>query len=131
MNLLKAVLTSVLLLFIIPCFAQKNTKPNCNLFKTGKFKYLDAADTTAYIVMSGEKQIEYSNLNNYTIESKIKWVNDCSYDMEMTKITIPNFPFKPGDVMNVVINKIEGDIIYYTSTVKGTSWEGRFKKLNE
>jgi len=130
MNLFKSVLTSVLLLFIIPCFAQKNTNQNCSLFKVGKFKYLDADDTTAYIVMSGEKQIEYSGLNNYTIESKIKWITDCSYNMEMIKITIPNFPFKPGDVMNVVINKIEGDIIYYTSTVKGKSWEGRFKKLD-
>ena len=72
MNLFKTVLTSVLLLFIIPCFAQENIKQNCSLLKAGKFKYLDAADTTAYIVMSGETQIEYSGLNNYTIESKIK-----------------------------------------------------------
>ena len=129
MILLKACLSLLLTLTTITYFSQENSKSDCSILKNGKFKYLDADDTTSYIVMNSGKQTDYSGQNDYIIESEVKWIGDCSYTMKMTNITIPNFPFKPGDIMKVVINKIEGDIIYYTSTVKGSSWKGRFKKI--
>ena len=130
MNLFKAAFTVLFLLLISPCFSQQNAKLDCSSSRSGKFKCLDAEDTTTYVIMNEEKQVSYSRLNPYTIESKIVWITDCSYNMEITKITIPDFPFKPGDVMNVVIDKVEGDIIYYTCTFKGMNGKGRFKKLD-
>ena len=47
----------------------------------------------------------------------------------MIKITIPDFPYKVGDIMNVKINKIEKNEIFYTSTVKGQSWSGKLIKI--
>lgn len=126
MKFLKAFFTTALILAVTSSFCQE---PGCSTFKIGKFKYLDAADTTAYIVMDGDKQVEYNTGDKYIIESSIKWVSKCSYVMTMTKITIPNFPFKPGDKMRVDITKIDGDIIYYTSTVNEQSWQGRFRRL--
>lgn len=128
---MKSIFSTILVLIATICFAQENSKPNCSVLKHGKFKYLDAEDTTSYIIMMGDKQTDYSGTNSYIIESEIKWIDDCSYIMKMTKVTIPGFPFKPGDTMKVDIDKIEGDIIYYTSTVKKTSWKGRFKKLED
>ena len=49
--------------------------------------------------------------------------------MTMLSNTIPDFPFKVGDVMTVTINKVENDIIYYTSEVKGKKWIGRLLHL--
>ena len=130
-NLIKPVLTLTLSLLISVCFAQTSSPAGCEILKGGKFRYLDAEDPTAYIIMNGDTQIEYSEKNDFTIESKVKWISDCAYLMKMTKITIPNFPYHPGDTMRVDINKVEGNIIYYTSTVKGVSWKGRFRKVNE
>lgn len=61
----------------------------------------------------------------------MNWVNDCEYNMTMTEITILNFPYKVGDIMNVKINKVEGNDIYYTSTVQEKSWEGQLIKIEK
>jgi len=116
---------------IVPFCQQDTTKASCNVLKKGKFRYLDSQDTTDYVVIEGDKHTEYHNKGKYYIKSDVTWVNDCEYNMVMTKITIPDFPFKPGDSMNVKIERIEDDIIYYTSTVKGASWSGRFRILKE
>jgi len=47
----------------------------------------------------------------------------------MTKITIPNFPFGIGDVMNVKIIEVKGNEIFHTSTVKGNQWNGKLINL--
>ncbi|MFT3701531.1 MAG: hypothetical protein QM802_04140 [Agriterribacter sp.] len=126
--MLRVMITVMLSISTFICLSQES-KTACNILKKGKFKYLDAHDTTAYIIMNGDIQTEYSNNNADTIESKIKWLTACSYEMTMTRITKPNFPFKPGDVMNVTIDKIDEDIIYYSATVNESSFQGRFKKL--
>jgi len=112
-------------------FCQSPAPSPCAVLKKGKFLYLDGNDKTAYIEMDGNYQIEKSGKNAYFIESTVEWVNDCTYIMTMTKITIPGFPFGPGDKMKVTVTKVDADIIYYTSTVNGTSWNGRFKTLKD
>ena len=102
---------------------------SCSVLKNATFKYLDIEDSTAFVVIKSNKHTEYHDNKKYYIKSDITWVNDCEYNMVMTQITIPDFPFKPGDVMNVKITKIEGDIFYCTATVKGAGWNGRFKIL--
>lgn len=130
MFLYKSIFAIILSLAIMNSFGQEPPK-DCNIFKSGKFRYLDSNDPTGYIVIKGSSQIEYSERNEYTIESEITWISDCSYIMKMLKNTVPGFPFKPGDTMKVEVNKIKGNIIYYTSTVNGQSWKGRFKKLTD
>ena len=51
--------------------------------------------------------------------------------MTLIKATIPNFPYKKGDVMNVKIDKVEGNKIYYTSLIQGMSWKGMFTKMEK
>lgn len=112
-------------------FSQVADSAKCAILKKGKFLYLDADDKTAYIEMNGNYQIEKSKKTPYYIESSVEWVDSCTYIMTMTKITIPNFPFSPGDKMKVSITRIDADIIYYTSFVKDMSWNGRFKRIKE
>ncbi len=49
--------------------------------------------------------------------------------MTMKKITIPNFLYGKGDVMNVKIDRVEGNKIYYTSRVGGQIGKGVFSKI--
>ena len=120
MNFKRIFFIALLISYSLTCFAQDNNKSDCAILKHGTFKYLDIDDTTAYVV------INYYN-KKYYIKSDIVWVSACEYNMTMTDITIPDFPYAPGDVMNVVINKIDEGLIYYTSTVKGKTWKGRLK----
>ncbi|WP_276500759.1 hypothetical protein [Terrimonas pollutisoli] len=106
-----------------------NESLDCSIIKKGTFKYLDIPDTTAYFKIKKENHTEYHRDGKYYIKSKIKWVNDCQYEMVMLSNTIPDFPFQPGAVMLVTFLKIEGDIIYYSAEVDGDKWYGRLRKL--
>jgi hypothetical protein len=110
----------------ITVFSQTSTN-DCSVLKHGQFKYLDIEDTSAYVVINGASHIEYHNNGKYYIKSKLKWINDCEYIMTMTEITIPNFPFYPGDKMKVVVTKIEDGIIYYNSIIGDRKWPGRLR----
>lgn len=106
-----------------------NKNLGCSIAKKGTFKYLDISDTTAYFKLKKENHTEYHRDGKYYIKSKVKWLNDCQYEMVMLANTIPDFPFKPGAVMIVTIMKIEGDIIHYSSEVEGDKWYGRLLRL--
>ena len=119
-------LLSTFFLFILFSFTSGDN--SCSIMLEGEFTY-GAGNDLVQVEIKGEDHIEYHDAKKYFIKSKIKWVNDCEYNMTMTKITIPNFPYKKGDVMNVAINKVENNDIYYTSTVKGQSFKGKFTKV--
>ncbi len=115
---------ALILMTLTTTYAQSEN--NCNQLHRGTFTY-GYADDVVKVVFKKKKHIEYHG--KYYIKSKLVWVNDCEYNMTMKKVTIPDFPFGKGDVMNVKINKVEGDKIYYTSTVNGLSFEGMFTKI--
>jgi len=123
--------TIIVLLFIltIDSFSQSNPGFNCNFLKECKLKYLDNSDSTAYIVIKDRTHIEYLQNGKYFIKSKLDWINACEYNATMIDITLPGFPFKPGDVMNVKIDRIEGDIIYCVLTALGQHVTGKYRVL--
>jgi hypothetical protein len=102
----------------------------CKIMHSGTFTYGDAAFGIK-VVIKGVNHIEYHENGKYIIKSKLNWLSDCEYDMTMTEITIPGFPYKVGDVMNVKINRVDGNEIYYTSTVQGNTWDGKFIKVKK
>ena len=108
--------------------ANNNPNSECNILHKGVFKYGEYNNEVT-VIIKRKKHIEYHNGGKYIIKSKIVWVNDCEYNMTMTKTTVPNFPYGKGDVMNVKINKVDGRDIYYTSTVEENSWEGKLTKV--
>lgn len=103
---------------------------DCLILHEGTFIYGDSEEVIK-VVIEGENHTEYHNDGKYIIKSKLDWVNDCEYNMTMLKVTIPNFPYGVGDVMNVKIDKVEGNNILYTSTLKGQKWRGFFVKVEE
>lgn len=117
----------ILLLISIRIFSFGQT--DCSIMKTGTFKYMEAEDTTAYFVITPTSHTEFYANGKYYIKSKMKWLNDCEYKLTMTAITIPEFPFKPGEEMKVKITEVEGNLVHYTSEVNGRKWETYVTKL--
>jgi len=128
----KGTILATLFLFIsfmsLTGFAPKGN--DCKILHKGTFEYGDD-ESKVRVEINGKNHTEYHDGGKYIIRSKIEWVSDCEYNMTMTEITIPNFPYKVGDVMNVQVNKIEGKEIFYTSTVQGKSWPGRLTKIDK
>ena len=121
-------ITLGLLTIILTGFTNISTVENqCEIMHNGTFYYGNSTKEVK-VVIKGNNHTEYHNNGKYIIKSKLDWVSDCEYNMTMKKVTIPNFPFKVGDVMNVKIDKVEENNIYYTSTVNGQSWNGKFTK---
>jgi hypothetical protein len=132
-KLIKSTKFSLSVLFILITFItfSQTHEPDCKILRNGKFKYLDVEDTSGYIIIKDTLHVEYHNNNKYYIKSKLTWLSDCSYLMTMTDITIPNFPFHTGDIMEVDVTKIEDGIIYYNSIINNASYPGRLKILDK
>lgn len=120
-----------ILLFSLMAFTSLESDDNdCSILHKGTFIYGNPGNEIK-VVIKGKNHTEYHNNGKYIIKSKLDWVNDCEYNMTMTKVTIPNFPYGIGDVMNVKIDSVNGNEIFYTSIVKGHSWKGKFIKTEE
>lgn len=102
----------------------------CKIMHHGTFTYGDSTNLIK-VVINGNDHVEYIENGKYIIKSKLKWISDCEYNMTMTGITVPDFPFKVGDVMNVKITRVDGNEIYFTSTVQGKSFDGKFTKVKD
>ena len=114
---------AIIIMLAAPAFGQLD----CNDYKKGKFQYVDMP--TAWFVISKNKHMEYVDNGKYYIHSTLKWNSDCSYTTILKKTTVPNFPYKPGDVMTVTFTRTEEGILYYTSELRGEKLEGRVKKV--
>ena len=124
-----ATLSTILLLASFTSFAGPSGSGNsCEILREGTFEYGNAPDNIR-VVINEETHTEYHNNGKYIIESKLNWINECEYNMTMVRVTIPNFPYNVGDVMNVKIDRVVGNEIFYVATVKGKSWDGKLTKI--
>jgi hypothetical protein len=64
-------------------FAQQN---ECARFKNGNFKIVDSEHGDSYIERKGSKQIEYGEGSKLKLAFKVKWVNTCTYTLELKKV---------------------------------------------
>jgi hypothetical protein len=128
MTSLKVVLITLLFAFPELVSAQKSGQADCGVLKNCKYKNLDATeDSTAYILASNGINTEYFLKGKYYVRSKVEWLKPCEYRMTVIKSTLPNFPFHPGDTMNVKVDRIDNGLFYTTSTANGTSWKGKYR----
>ena len=105
------------------CFSQ----PDCKFLKDCELKYADG--NTGTIVINGNKHVESLEGGKYFIKSDLVWISDCEYNATMTEITLPDFPFKPGEVMNVKFEKIDGTHISGTGSVRGKKFPIAFTRV--
>lgn len=115
-----------LLLIAFACSFTPNG--DCNIMHNGRFKYM--ADNEEVIVTIHDSSfMESYNDGKYFIKAQLDWLNDCEYNLVITKVNAPGTMYSTGDEVNVKINRVEGNNIFYTATVKRVSWDGKFTKL--
>ncbi len=103
-------------------------KRKCLILHQGTFLY-SGADEVHKVVIKGKSHTEYHNDGKYMIKSKLEWLSPCEFNMTVKKVTVPDFPFETGAVMNVKVNRVSGNEIFYTSTIEAKSWEGKMIKV--
>ena len=121
------ILILLLVLTSLNTFSQTGEKINCTALKNCKLQYFELDDTATYIIIKGNKFIEFIDGGKNYIKSNLEWINECEYKATITEITVPNTPYKIGDFLTVKIDKISNKIVYYTATFEGFSFPGKFK----
>lgn len=116
----------VLLLTITISMAQKNQNFDCKILKDIKLKYAHKPDNRDFITIKDNKHIESLESGKYFIKSDLEWLSDCEYNATLTEISLPNFPFKVGEIMNVKFEKIKDTIIYGTATIRNQTFPMKF-----
>ncbi|WP_088324511.1 hypothetical protein [Polaribacter tangerinus] len=115
----------ITLLFLVNAFQPTALiSKDCTVLKNNSFTY-KIAGKEVLIVFGENNYIEYHQNKKYFIESDIEWVTDCEYNLTIATSTLPNFPFKQGTVINIVVDKVKGKKVYYTATLAGRSWKGK------
>ncbi|TCC94168.1 hypothetical protein EZ428_05155 [Pedobacter frigiditerrae] len=122
-------LTAISFAAIYSSCSQKQEKLDCKNLRNVKLKYLDADDTTAYIVISGNRHMEYYNAGKNFIKSEVKQVNDCEINVFFLESNIKDLPFKKGDVLNIVFDKVENGVLHCQTKMGNRIMPQRFKVL--
>lgn len=126
MKLLNSISLLILFLTTTISMAQNNQNFDCKILKDIKLKYARKLDNTDYIVIKDNKHIENLEGGKYYIKSDLEWLSDCEYNATMTEITLPDFPFKVGEIMNVKFETKKDDFIYGTATVRNQTFPIKF-----
>ena len=96
--------------------------------KNGNFVY-HSKKVDIKVSIDRENQTEYYVNGKYYVKSNLTWINECEYEMTPILINYPSFKYKIGDTINVKINKIKDNYIFYTTSIKNKSWKGIFRKV--
>jgi hypothetical protein len=80
------------------------------------------------VVFSETEHIEYYNDKKHYIKSKISWLSTNECLMTIVDSDLPNFPFRNGTKLSMVITKVKGKNVHYKSTLGGRTWSGKMKK---
>lgn len=114
----------LLMLFSITLLMSFSSSKDCGILKDNTFTYRNSKKEVI-VIFKDNKHVEYHNNKEFFIKSDIEWVSNCEYYLIIKETTLPNFPFKMGTKMHIVVNKVRGKKVYYTSSLGGRSWEGR------
>lgn len=80
---MKNLILGILICISAVAFSQEK---ECENFKNGKFKIVDAEAGNSLIVRKKSKQIEYGEGSKLKLEFKVIWLNDCTYTLELKKV---------------------------------------------
>ena len=83
------------------------------------------------VTITDSNFVESYQDGKYFIKAQLDWLSQCEYNLVITKVNAPGVMYTTGDEVNVKINRVEGNDIFYTATVRRVSWDGKFTKLDE
>jgi len=107
---------------VVLCFGQTD----CRVFKTGVYSYRDSADNLITVTRKKKRQQEYDAKNNIITKLRVKWTNDCEYQLTQIWSNSKNKKKQNGTVSRVVITKTYGNARYdYNCGCKDLTIKGR------
>ncbi len=118
----------IVLIFLSFTMLMSFKKDDCSVLKNNQFTYRNAKKDV-FVIFKENKHVEYHNDRKHYIKSDIQWISECEYYLIIKETTLPNFPFKMGTKLHIVISKVRGNKVYYKSSLAGRSWEGRLTKI--
>lgn len=101
----------------------------CQILRKGTFTYKDTEGDAVTVKIVDNTVTEEHKGGKYMLMSKITWKGECEYDNMLIVSTVPGVQLEPGTLMNVVIDKVEGNNIYFTATAKGKSYHNMLTKV--
>ena len=101
----------------------------CGILRKGTFTYTDTEGDAVTVKIVDNMVTEEHKGGTYILMSKIMWKGECEYDNMLIMSTVPGVQLEPGTVMNVVIDKVEGNDIYFTATARGKSYHNVLTKV--
>lgn len=80
----------------------------CKDFRNGKFQIISEVGNSI-IERKGSKQIEYGEGSNLKMEFNVKWLNDCTYTLELKEVleNPKNLQLPEGMILTVEILEIK------------------------
>lgn len=79
---MKYLIVTLLLLFGAELtHAQSKTDTGCAAYHRGTFSFTDSTGTLYTIKRKKHSQIDYDELRDVWVQSRIKWVSDCEYQL--------------------------------------------------
>jgi hypothetical protein len=103
---------------------------DCTILKNNTFSYR-ILKKNVFVVFKENKHIEYHNSKEFFIKSDIEWIDDCEYYLTIKEFNLPNFPFKLGTKMHVIVNKVRGNKVFYTTSLGDKTWNGQLTKVEK
>jgi hypothetical protein len=116
------------LLLSVISFSSFSPVGGCTIMHNGKFKYM-ADKELIFVTINDSTFTESYQDGKYFIKAQLDWISQCEYNLIITKVNAPGSMYATGDELNVKINHVEGNDIFYTASTKRVSWEGKFTKI--
>lgn len=117
----KYFISSSILILILSC-SQKN---DCGKFRTGKFISHSIDSQQTIIDRNDTTQVETNALTGHIFKSKIKWINDCEYQLsdveERKDFSDTLTPIWIDKIITTKILKVKYDYCVYESSMPGVS----------
>ena len=101
----------------------------CQILRKGTFTYKDTDGDPVIVKIVDDVSTEEHKGGKYMIMSQLKWISDCEYENMLIVSTVPKVRLEPGTVMNVTIDKVDGNDIYFTATARGKSYHSMLTKV--
>jgi hypothetical protein len=116
------------LLLSVISFSSFSPVDGCTIMHNGKFKYM-ADKEPIFVTINDSSFTESYQDGRYYIKAQLDWISQCEYKLIIRKVNAPGTMYTTGDELNVKINHVEGNDIFYTASTKRVSWEGKFTKI--
>jgi len=114
-----------LFLLLISGISFAQSKTDCTRLKNCKLESFELDDESVMIIKNNDLSQIYDDGN--FIKSKINWISECEAEITISEVSIPDFPLKVGEKMNLKFAKIENDVVDFSVVIQGQKHSSKFK----